>query len=151
MHMRSAVKLAGVLALGAVVTTGCASGRQDVQKAELARAMNEASINPAKRRADYLKCVLDDANVQAMDPSSDAIAPGDLVDVSLATCGSLLGGAQEDFGVEMFSQGQDVVRAAAAATQVADTVRASARGQAVALIVDARRKRSAAPTKEAGS
>jgi hypothetical protein len=152
MHMRSAVKLAGVLALAAVATTACASQNKDLLRAEQAKFMRESSVDVAQKHADYLKCVLGDAKTYAMDPGSDAVAPGDLADVSLVKCGALLKSVEEDFGMEMFSGGEDVARAAAAATRTTDTVRSSARGQAVALIVDARRKRSSTPTtKEAGS
>src|SRR5262249_49026041 len=147
------VKLAGFLALTAVATTACASMKEDqaAASAERAKITREASVDGSGKRADYVKCVLDDANTQAMDPDSDAIAPGDLADASLARCGKLLRGSQEDFSMELFSDGQDVASAAATATRTTEAVRSSARGRAVALIVDARRKRSSTPTKEAGS
>jgi hypothetical protein len=153
MHMRSSVKLAAFLALTAVATTACASMKQEQAAAstERTKITREASVDGSGKRADYLKCVLDDANTQAMDPGSDAITPDDLADASLAKCGSLLRGSQEDFSIELFSSGQDVASAAATATRTTEAVRTSARGQAVALIVDARRRRASTPTKAAGT
>ena len=151
MRMHSAVKLVGVLALVAVATTACASKRAALLNAEQAKTLSEADINGAHRRAVYLKCVLDDANAYAADPAADAIAPGDVADLSLARCRSRLRDADEDFSLELFSAGDDVAHAAAVASRATDVVRARARDQAIAQVVDARRQRPSAPAKANGS
>jgi hypothetical protein len=149
MHMRSSVRLAGLLAVLVVATSACASAKMKQEQAEASaerdRIAREATVDASRRRVDYVKCVMDGARVSAMDPGSDAIEPGDLADASLAKCGSLLSSSQEDFGIELFSSGQDIASAAAAASRTTDAVRASARGNAVAAILDARRRRSSAP------
>lgn len=150
MRIRSVAKLASVLALTAVATTACASKRAELD-AEQAKAIREASVDSAHRREVYLQCVLDDANAYALDPSADVIAAADVADLSLAKCRPLLGAANEDFGLELFSGGEDVVHATAMANRATDVVRTSARGQAIAQVVDARRKRSSTPARETGS
>jgi hypothetical protein len=149
MHMRSAVRLAGLLALVAVATSACASTKvkqeQAAASAERDKITREATVDGSRRRADYVKCVMDQANLAAMDPDSAAIAAGDLADASLAKCGALLRSTQEDFSIELLSDGQDVVSAAAVAARTSEALRASVRGRAVAVIADARRKRAATP------
>jgi len=153
--MRSSVKLAGLLALAVVATSACASTKAKQEEAaasaERAKITREASVDGSQKRADYAKCVMDDVNVRAVDPDSDAIEPGDLADASLAKCGSVLRGSQDDVSIELFSDGRDVASAAAAATRATEAVRSSVRGRAVAVIVDARRKRLSTPANAAGS
>jgi hypothetical protein len=153
MQVCSAVKLGSLLALAAVATTACGSVRQEqaLATAEQTKIVNEGSVDGTRKRAEYLKCVVDDATTFAGEPSSDAIAPGDLADVSLTKCGSRLDGLQEDFSLEMLSSGQDITRASAAASRTTDTVRAVARGKAVAVIVETRRNRTVTPTTAAAS
>ena len=145
MRMLSAVKLAGILALTAIAATACASKKADLLAAEEAKATAEASVDSAHRREVYLKCVLDDANGYATDPGADTIAPGDVADLSLAKCRSLLKDADADSSLELFAAGDDVAHAAAVAGRATDVVRTRARDQAVAQVVDARRKRAATP------
>jgi hypothetical protein len=149
MHMRSAVRHAGLLALVAVAVSACASAQvkqeQAAASAERDKITREATVDGSRRRADYVKCVTDQATSSAMDPDSDAIEAGDLADTSLAKCGALLRSTQEDFSFELLSDGQDVVSAAAVAARTTQALRASARGRAVAAIVDARRKRASPP------
>jgi hypothetical protein len=147
--MRFSVRLAGLLALVAVATSACASTKmkqeQAAASAERDKITREASVDGSRKRTDYVKCVLDNANMWAMDPDRDAIEPGDLADTSLAKCGALLRSTQEDFSIELFSGDQDIVSSAAAAARATEAVRSGARGRAVAAIVDARRKRSSTP------
>ena len=74
MHMRSAVRLAGLLALVAVATSACASTKvkqeQAAASAERDKITREATVDGSRRRADYVKCVMDQANLAAMDPDS---------------------------------------------------------------------------------
>jgi hypothetical protein len=157
MNMRSSVRLAGLLALVVVATSACASTKvkqakqeQAVANAEWDKINREASLDGPQKRADYVECVMDDAKMLAMDPDSDAIAPGDLADASLARCGSHLRSSQDDFSLELLSGGQDVASAAATASRTTEAVRASARRRAVAVIVDARRERSSPPSEGGG-